>query len=161
MKPLLVTLSLTLILATTVPPEAVGQEQLRSWTSRDKSQTIEATFKSYDPRTKQLILKLLNGEELQVKLKQLSRTDQRYVTNASKRNTKELLSPDTTEFVGTPKKKRKRMNRDRSLKTTKAFGIEWNPGMESALTKAQGGESASDDRPVMWLRVLGDLDGFM
>lgn len=39
-----------------------------------------------------------------------------------------------------------------------AWGIEWQPSLPQALEAAR---EASDPRPVMHLRVLGDLTGFM
>ena len=39
-------------------------------------------------------------------------------------------------------------------------GINWETKLDVALKKAMG-EKGTNDRPVMVLRVLGDLDGFM
>ncbi len=37
------------------------------------------------------------------------------------------------------------------------YGVAWHDSLQSALSTAETG----DPRPVMWFRVLGDLDGFM
>ncbi len=160
MRPTLVTIVLNLILAALVSTESIAQEQMRQWTSRDKSETVDATFQSYDPKTKLVVLQLQNGETLQLSLKQLSRGDQRYVTKV-KRDRPEKFTPVEEERAEPTAKKRNRSNRSKSSKVVKAFGINWTPGMEAALKNATGKESPEDDRPVMWLRVLGDLNGFM
>ena len=63
-----------------------------------------------------------------------------------------------------PVKMEKRTPQNRSLNSAqpkKLFGIEWTPRIENALLAAKGNESPEDDRPVMWFRVLGQLDGDM
>jgi hypothetical protein len=39
------------------------------------------------------------------------------------------------------------------------YGLDWHTKLETALQKA--GERTGAEKPVMVLRVLGDLDGFM
>jgi hypothetical protein len=44
--------------------------------------------------------------------------------------------------------------------TEKLWGIAWHPSIDAALAAAAGNSSA-DEKPVVCLRVLGDLKGFM
>ena len=68
-------------------------------------------------------------------------------------NVREAKQPDSADS--------KRGGRQRLAKTQQLYGIRWQPKLEDALASATGGPTAGDDRPVMWFRVLGDLQGFM
>ena len=159
MRLLLTSSGLALILASLVTFQAQAQSEMRSWVSRDKSETVEASFQSYDPKSKQVSIQLLDGEVLEVNLRQLSRADQRYVTNVARNQP--LQRVETLDEKPRREKKTRRNKPGSSAGTKKAFGIHWTPGIQAALENASGSESSEDDRPVMWMRVLGDLDGFM
>lgn len=159
MRAMLTHWGLVLILFISFQSENFGQEPMRQWSSRDNRQSVEASFQSYDPEAKQVTLQLQNGESLVVDLNELGRSDQRYVKSARNR----LGTVDDAQSKGVIKKEvtpARPKHRD-SSKVTTAYGIHWTPGIENALSNATGSESSEDDRPVMWLRVLGDLNGFM
>jgi hypothetical protein len=153
-------LGLIMILLVLFVSENSGQEPMRQWSSRYKNETVEASFQSYDRRTKRVSLRLQNGESIHVDLKQLSRSDQRYVTGVA-RNNLDNAKTNKRKVVTGKEKNQPRSQRSDSTREVTAYGIQWTPGVENALKNAAGKESAADDRPVMWLRVLGDLDGFM
>jgi hypothetical protein len=159
-------LSLLMLLFNALSTQGLAQDQVRQWTSRETSQTIEASFQSYDPKSRQVSLQLPDGETLSVHLRQLSRPDQRYVTKVAK---KKIVEPqvanegaaDVVEPDADSRTKALENSKKKSSKTRAAFGIFWTPDLQSALKSAAGNETPDDDRPVAWLRVLGDLDGFM
>ena len=138
--------------------EVFSQEPSRTWVSRIGNESVEASFRSFDPKNKIVSLQLQNGETLQVKLKQLSRPDQRHVVNLYRNNEKTPLPTVDNRSATT---KRRSATRRPNSNDRNAFGIRWTPGIESALIRAAGTSSDQDDRPVMCLRVLGELDGFM
>ena len=137
-------------------------EDSRTWTSSDKRSTLQASFHSYDPKTKQVVLLDDQGNSIEIGLRQLSKSDQRFVRRAQK---KQKQSPVTTEQAGKVTAERKateRKNLNHQGTQKQAFGIQWTLGIEKALKIANGNrENPADDRPVMWLRVLGDLEGYM
>lgn len=159
MRTFIVATGITLILAFSLPIKTFSQDQLRRWSSRNGDEAVEASFRSFDPKTKSVSLQLENGESLQVSLKHLSRADQRYISNIYRNKAQSPLA--TADENPASVKHRSKVKRYQSAKAMKAFGIDWTPGIQSALQIATAGESDQDDQPVMWLRVLGDLKGFM
>ena len=156
--------TLVLLIFNALSFDGFAQDQVRQWSSRESKETVEASFQSYDPETRQVSLQLPAGDVLVVQLRQLSRADQRYVTKVAKKKLHELESTSDETAVDSepkPRAKAQRNIRKTSANTRTAFGIVWTPDISSALKSAAGGETTDDDRPVMWLRVLGDLNGFM
>ncbi len=137
---------------------ANAQQPMRQWSNQDRSQTIEARFQSYDPKSRKLTLQLSNGDAITVDLMQLSPGDRRHVV---KLNRDQVESPRNVENEDAKSSPEHSAKPDPSITEHQAFGIHWTPGLEAALQKATGNESSRDERPVMWLRVLGDLSGFM
>lgn len=164
MKSLFVTTWIYLMLAFSMPTKAFCQDQMRHWSSRNGDETVEARFQSFNPKSKTISIQLRDGRTLQVGLKQLSRADRRYVSNRHRDRTDKF---DNLPAAGAANenriddKGRKGGKYRKSSKPVRAFGINWIPGIQSALQHAFAGESSQDDRPVMWMRVLGDLEGFM
>ena len=157
-------ISLVMLILNGLSFEGFTQDQVRQWSSREGNETVEASFQSYDPKTRQVSLQLPAGDLLVVHLKQLSRPDQRYVTKVAKKGLHDLSS-DSNDAAEVSKAKvrvnRQKNGRKTSADTRTAFGIDWTPDIQTALKRAAGRETPEDDRPVMWLRVLGDLGGFM
>ena len=150
---------------------ADDHDSLRSWHSRD-GQSIEASLVSFRDDHHVATLKQPDGTVIEVPLKSLSREDQRYIktwlrqqrntdsepkTNAGHDDSKaaDSQSKNNTRWAAQGKSIRA------SEKTRKLYGISWHKSGEPALASSKGDASTQDDRPIMWFRVLGDLEGFM
>lgn len=139
----------------------------RLWTSRDRSETVVARMTGYDPDQRQVTLEDQAGHRRTVELKQLSATDQRFVRRAAPEQRQEpagdavMPAPSGQTSVAkrdnSPPRKGRRTNRDT---THNLYGIDWQTDFDSGFAD-RGGRTADEQRPVMWFRVLGDLDGFM
>ncbi len=145
----------------------------REWRSQDGEYSIKATFVKYDIDTKLVDLRREDNEIIQVPVLRLCQGDRRYILrmikpkrpkskdlaqNAASKlpTTDDEQARSSTELVDSSSKKTRRPN------TKPIAGILWHASIDDALVSA-GGETAKpdDDRPIMWFRVLGDLDGFM
>ena len=112
---------------------------VRVWKSGDGEYSVQASLIAFNQSTKRVTLQKEDASVVVVPLAQLSTADQSYITEKS------------------PKPARKEAT-DGSIKL---YGIGWQSKIEDALTLAAGETTPSDDRPVMWFRVLGELDGGM
>ncbi len=145
----------------------------REWRSQDGEYSIQAVFVKYDNETKLVDLRREDNEIIQVPVLGLCQRDRRYILRMIKPKrpkSKDLKQktaskpPKTnddqprrsTELVDSSRKKTRRPN------AKPIAGILWHPSINDALLSA-GGDTTKpdDDRPIMWFRVLGDLDGFM
>jgi hypothetical protein len=160
MKTLLILLGGFFAMPCFVALDTNAQQPMRQWSNRDKSQSIEARFQSYDPKSRKLTLQLSNGDPLTVDLMQLSPFDRRHVVKLNRGQFDSTRDSEIENEDSQPNPVRLARSGN-SIKEHQAFGIRWTPGIEAALQQAAGEESVQDDRPVMWLRVLGDLSGFM
>lgn len=135
-------------------PSAWSQENnVRKWTSHDGSESIEASLESFDKKTKVVLLRDQNGEEIAVKISLLSRADRRFVAKASKKKPSVF-----TKTKREPLDKVKTIKRSKESEVVERYGINWTVGLEDALASASSSEQR---RPVMLFRVLGDLGGYM
>jgi hypothetical protein len=133
----------------------------RTWRSSTGRYAVAARL--LDCREGKVQLRKADGKHIWVSMADLSDADQRYV-----RSQRQLLSqrPPNPFAVGTaapeppvadsaPKGIRRQ---DQSAERPRAevmYGVQWYD-MEDASQLA-----SADDKPMMWFRVLGDLDGFM
>ncbi len=144
---------------------AQTDEGPRQWNSRDGKHSITAAFSGYDKKAKTVTLRYDNGQTVDIKLRDLSRADQRFVKRMNSPKKQDGLSAEFVfdEEPATKSKKRKRKTSRSGQRNDflRRYGINWTPGMESAIASAKGSDSASDERPIMWFRVLGDLNGYM
>ena len=136
-------------------------QESRTWQSLDGSASVEATFVAYDSKTKSVELLTDTDQTIKIDLSKLSKTDQRFVKLVARKNRKTTMTPEA-DAAKQIRKTLPRKNRNaRKGKQGSLFGINWTLDLDKALQVAEGSTSSSDDRPVMWLRVLGDLNGFM
>ena len=157
-------------------PVAFSQQSslpARVWRSADRSESVEATLVDYAPDDRVVTLESTDGRTLTIPLKFLSSSDRRYVRAWRKRQASasstapsvESDEPSDQEVPAAAEDKAddKAVARIRRSKArlTNLYGIRWAPDMTAALEIAQGGDGTRDDRPVMWFRVLGDLQGPM
>ena len=116
--------------------EENSMASMREWKSKNGKFSVTASFDSYDAASRKVTLKKEDSTSIQVPLLKLSAADQSFVK----------------EQAGQSKS---------GGKPIKLYGIQWQPKMEEALSEAAGQSAPSDDRPVMWFRVLGQLDDGM
>jgi hypothetical protein len=130
-------------------------QPLRTWTNGDASYSLDAKLIAYDSDTKTVTLEVRNGDAISVPINQLSRRDQRIVKTAGRIRQKSAGDKPRipVEKQGSVREHNPAINKSKNL-----FGIQWTDSK-----RVFGGDPKLDasDRPIMWLRVLGDLDGFM
>lgn len=114
--------------------DELPEEQAREWKSGNGRYTVQALFHSFDPRTQQVTLKKEDSTSIKVPLARLSTADQSYVKQRAPKS----------ERTAAPQEE------------VKLHGIKWQPEIEEALKLAE-----SNHQPVMWFRVLGQLDDGM
>jgi hypothetical protein len=108
---------------------------LREWKSENGKFSVTAVLESFDVARRQVVLRREDSSLLKVPLNRLSVSDRAFVREQTQ--VKPTAGP------------------------VKLYGIAWQPKVEAALKKAAGGSSPLDDQPVMWFRVLGQLDDGM
>ena len=140
-----------LLLANFVWVATLSGQEYRTWTSLKGDHRIEAQYLDYDSKTKQVELATKNDETISVDIYKLSVTDQRFIKRVARKR------PQSEAQKSSAAKTR----RETAGRKKRKFGIHWTLDLENALKVAEGKSSPSDDRLVMWLRVLGELDGFM
>jgi len=134
--------------------------EMRTWWSEDGSESIRASFESFDKKSKIVTLRDRDNEEVTVELTQLSRDDRSYVARSQRRKSKVFRknSAEAGPKDEVESKENKKRSAKRKPKVFKRYGIDWIKGIEIALAQASDEENR---KPVMWFRVLGDLNGLM
>ncbi len=148
--------------------------QSRTWKSKNGKHSIEAVLSDYDRLTKTVLLEDNNGEPIEVPIDQLSSADRRFVAREMRQRAKSTdlsdRSPASNPFaqktnndseVEATVKQKPEIRRRRVGDSKNLYGIRWQAGVEDAMLVATGKETNRDDRPIMWFRVLGDLEGYM
>jgi len=129
------TLAGVIILAgLSLAPGSELSPEVREWKSQDGQYAVMASLSGFDRFTQRVTLNKEDATVVEVPLSRLSAADRTYVV-------------DHTRGTATPPEKEKTL-----------YGIRWQPEMEDALAKAAGEATPDDDRPVMWFRVLGELE---
>ncbi len=150
---------------------ADDHDAMRSWNSRN-GKSIEASLVSFRDDHHVATLKQSDGTVIEVPFKSLSRKDQRYIKTwlRQQRNTdseaKANAGQDDSKAAESQSQNNTRSaTSGKSIRATEKtktmYGINWHKSGEPALASARGDASTQDDRPIMWFRVLGDLEGFM
>jgi hypothetical protein len=111
----------------------------REWKSENGKFSVLATLESVEVQGRKVVLRKSDSTLVRVPLSRLSEADQAYVRELNTRS-------GSTAPIGEP---------------VRLHGIKWQPVTEEALTLAAGRPGPSDDQPVMWFRVLGQLDDGM
>lgn len=152
-----------LMMANFILVTTIAGQDFRTWTSLNGDHKISAQFLDYDTRTRQVELVTEQDKTISVEIYKLSTADQRFVKRvARKRANSELPKLAADKSDGTAAENSNRRNKRKTAGQNKRkFGIHWTLDLDNALKVAAGGPSPGDDRPVMWLRVLGELEGFM
>ena len=112
-------------------------EEVREWTSQDGQYSVMASLSGFD-RTKQRVsLSKADATVVEVPLSRLSAADRSYVA----------------EYFREPERRSTGVPSEKTL-----YGIRWQPAMQDALAEASGAATPDDDLPVLWFRVLGELE---
>lgn len=108
---------------------------VREWKSENGKFSVKASLESFEAVGSKVVLRKSDETLVRVPLSRLSEADQAYVRNLNARS--------------------------RAGEPVRLHGIEWQPEIEDALKLAAGRSGPLDDQPVMWFRVLGQLDDGM
>ena len=156
----LTAVALVAVLSTANPVAADG---FRTWKSQNQKHAVQAKFDDYDANSKQVTLINRDGKTITVKLDQLSSSDQKHVVRRHKRLVAEKNAADNPfKVVGNETTKKTPHSARKETPIIARWGIEWTPGLENAQTVALGNRrNTKDDRPIMWFRVLGNLEEHM
>lgn len=112
---------------------------VREWKSENGKFSVKASLESFEAVGSKVVLRKSDQTLVRVPLSRLSEADQAYVRNLNARSR-------AAERAGEP---------------VRLHGIEWQPEIEDALKLAAGRSGPLDNQPVMWFRVLGQLDDGM
>jgi hypothetical protein len=73
-----------------------------------------------------------------------------------------LLAATLVHAQDKPRPSAKKPAKNAKTAMKELFGVRWHTSVDAALKQASTAEtSVSKEKPVMVLRVLGDIDGFM
>jgi hypothetical protein len=142
--------------------QTFAQEKIRNWRSHDGGESIRASFVKFDKETDIVSLQDESGEQIEVEITLLSRADRRYVAKEFKKSSKakhleSVFKKNDASEATLPATVNLKSDRDPS-RTFRRYGINWTEGIDKAIAKAS---ERGKQRPLMWFRVLGDLNGLM
>ncbi len=128
---------------------------------KDGTGPIEARLIAWDFQTWQLTVELADGTRRELVPADLHDSDRKSITKLMQRqlagrDQPSGPAPDPAGTGNSPAFTGPGTTRDLNL-----HGTHWLADRETALQFARGSGSATDDRPVLWFRVLGNLSGFM
>lgn len=140
---------------------------MRVWKDRSGRHSLEAELVGYENSIVEL--KKEDGTTISIPLKELSNSDKWYVRKEIKSRrspatgtvqpVKKREAPEKTEPTPRTRLTQKELkDLGRQIKTKRLFGLEWHENPESF---AAASKLSRSEKPVMWFRVLGDLEGFM
>ena len=132
-------------------------EDYRTWSDDSGEHQVEAALVDYVQGKVRLSKK--DGGEVTIAYRRLSDVDRQYVRDVISRR-KEAETPTVSPFnPSTPSPSTvDDMAVERSVpreqKTKELYGIQWVDSLDRAV-------EATGLKPIVWFRVLGDLEGFM
>ena len=134
----------------------------REWTDASGQNATSARLVSLDEETRTVVLKYDDDTTLEVSLTDLSIADRKYITRQTSR-ARRLAKRKAHESSGRTARNMARPGKAsrRDDGTRRAYNIDWHVKPQTASLAAAGEEDAGDDKPIIWFRVLGALDGFM
>ncbi len=159
----------------------------RRWQDSQKNYAVEARLLEYDRPNRMVILQRTDDAIIQVPIDKLRYVDKRYVlrnevesrevesreveskevesgevekdltdqgASAEEQQTGGLLENEIVDRAADLKR--------RDIDLVELYGVNWVRDFDDASTLAGGStKSTDDDKPIIWFRVLGDLEGFM
>ena len=142
--------------------DSTADHKVRTWTDITGKFHIEASFEGYNIGL--VDLRKIDDTLISVPLKELSSSDQRYV-RYELRQRRVVKSSDKSEAETVAESANVKSDSDEKedaeaiTKTKKIAGIDWHCTVDSVQAAANSDDGKQ--RPVMWFRVLGDMEGFM
>ena len=136
--------------------DGLGQ-QFRTWEDESGKYQVEAKFKSYERG--QVALLKANGEERKIDYRRLSEKDRKYVRDVVNQSKPKTPPPaKTTEPADASRPDADRAEAREAnvaeLKPNQRYGIDLYGTPQEVL-------KSNPDQPLIWFRILGDIDGFM
>ncbi len=144
--------------------------QSRSWSDSSGQNTLTGRLVSRDPAKGTLQVEYDDATRLEIALADLSISDRRYVARQTSRMQREakrltqanrLQGEDAASEDAVLKTRRPANGESPVPGTQRLYNIDWHRQADSAQLAAAGREGGKDDKPILWFRVLGDLDGYM
>lgn len=140
--------------------------QPRAWSDLSEKHQMQGTLVARNMVTKRIKLERADQSTIEVELDKLRDSDRNYVARQTAKLKRLEQRPktkvddtasDKNPFTETDSQKRLAD----STKPQRSSGIDWHTDPIQAARVARGSEPTSDDRPIIWFRVLGDLEGYM
>lgn len=136
--------------------DGLGQP-LRTWEDESGKYQVKAKFKSYERG--QVALLKANGEEKTIDYRRLSEKDRRYVRDVVNQSKPKTPPPaKSTEPADASRLDSDRAEAPESdiaeLKPNQRYGVDLYGTPQEVL-------KSNPDQPLIWFRILGDIDGFM
>ena len=126
-----------------------ADEPMRIWTDDSGKFRMEAQLTSLTPVDGKIKVRRADGHETAVPIQRLSTADRRYITRVRKRPARIKPTHPETKRRGT-----------QHNQTEHHYGIDWHRTLATVI-EAESTTRTGTEKPIMCLRVLGDLDGFM
>lgn len=147
---------LGLALLALLPREAACCQELEQFRLRNEPLPLSARVLSWDFQRSTLTLELADGSTRVVPAADLHLSDRRIVERTLKRQLLDGRNAGDARAVPAASDPG-RLPPD----TTRIGGVPWIAGPGEALKTAAGRDGIEDDKPLVWFRVLGDLNGFL
>jgi hypothetical protein len=122
----------------------------------NNGQPLEARVTRYDFAEQTVTLVSREGREVVVAVSELGAPDKRLILKAIERQMfqKPSRAPEAAAA-------RRNQTANLPAKPSNGAPLVWHKNLRQASAKSKGGESTEADRPIVWIRVLGDLHGLM
>jgi hypothetical protein len=134
-----------------------SSEHFRTWEDESGAYQIDAIFTEYMSGKVKLLRR--DGQAVTVDYRRLSPDDREYVrslvTRERAKNPRHELSEGNVSKGGAPRSEEDPRGEVNSrLKPEEKFEIDWYGSPQAVV-------ASNSDRPLIWFRILGDIDGFM
>lgn len=140
--------------------------QPRGWADSTGQHEMQGRLVARNLATKSVKLERADGSSLDVALDKLGNSDRNYVArqtaklqrSSQRKKTPNHASDGDASRLGQATPIEKEVT---PAETRRLSGIDWHTDPALASQAATGGAVTSDDRPIIWFRVLGELEGYM
>jgi hypothetical protein len=129
-------------------------ETLRTWRDATGQYRVEASFVAFDDGVVQLCKP--GGTEIRVPMEKLSSSDRHFIVRQVR--SQQVAARQTQDPPANPALDARPDERPITVRTEKLWGVNW---VQPEDAKLASGSRQQTQKPVMWFRVLGDLEGFM
>jgi hypothetical protein len=143
---------------------------IRKWTDDSGRNSVSARLQARDTSGQTVVLQLADETTVEVSMTDLSNADRRYIARQTARvqrlasrqqQTSGATAANTGDEEVSPDQTDRPEPQQAVRGTRRLYQIDWHQSPTTAGLAAAGGDGSGDDRPVIWFRVLGALDGYM